>query len=757
MRFFAIDDVLAPYDFAYELAFTETYRKYQNAARSTREAACLALFIPAMLRPVQDGDMFAGRRIFPTIGVCPMYWDNDTHDVDHIAYYADMDRLMRMRERANLQPRLQEKVDDMIRFWDAERCNARVRAAFDEQMMREMPTDHWDSDSGVIFCLYRLAGAQLDYDKLMRYGLPGLRALFAERLNRPENDAEQNAFYQACMDVLGTLIKVAQDYAFEMEQALPNATPERAAQLCSMRDTLLALSRHAPENFRQAVQLVWLYSIISGTVDYNRMDVYLGDFYCNDLDSGLLTEAEAEELLLSFYMLMQKIHGRDTRLIVGGLGRPNAANADRFALAAIRASMKHGEMQPQVTLRMYQGMNPQVRDLALDMLGSGMTYPLLYNDEANIESVMKTMQIDREEAEQYSLFGCGEYVINHKSMGTPNNIINLLKALEVTLHNGIDPETGNPSGLALGEFSSFKTFEDLWDAYRRQVEYFAGISARHQKLVYDVVNQQASMLMMSILTDDCLEKGRAVLDGGIRHLAGTYETYGNVSTADSLTAISEAVYRQHIFTQNELLHMLDVDFNGYEKERQLLLALPKYGNDDPVADGMVQRVHNQIAIFTQEQAAKVGLSSYLIVIINNSANTVLARRTGASADGRKAYTYMSNGNGPTAGMDRNGLTALINSLSAIDPSITGGVAQNIKFSRALFTRHRDELNTVLDVMFDRKMLSLNITVLDKGDLQDALIHPENHQNLFVRVGGFSARFITLDPDVQQDVLNRSLY
>jgi len=757
MHLFQIDDTLDFYDFEYELQFTKTYQEHAQAPRSTREAACLALSLPQMLRPPEDGDLFVGRYVSPTIGISPMYWNNDTHDVDHIGYYADIERLERLRKRVFLSPERQKQVDEMIDFWRHERSNARVRAAFDDQMKREMPTDFWDSDPGVIFCLYRLAGAQLDYDTLTQYGLPGLIGLLDTRLADPANDEEQTAFYQACIDVLRQLIHTMDNCAEQLKIQISHVTDSRAAELRVMQSTLRSLCRHAPETFRQAVQLVWLYSVTSGTVDFNRMDMYLGSFYCDDIDAGHMTEAEGQALLLSFYRLMREVYARDTRVIIGGVGRPDEEKADRFAMAVMRTSMTAREMQPQVTLRMYKEMNPAVRELAFDMLASGMTYPLLYNDDANIASVMKTMRIDREEAEQYCFFGCGEYVINHKSMGTPNNIINLLKALEVTLHNGVDPVSGRPMGLALGKFSSFETFTDLWNAYTRQAEYFINISARHQKLVYDVTNEQASMLMMSILTDDCLQKGRAVLDGGIRHLAGTYETYGNVSTADSLTAIREAVYEKHLFTQDQLLQMLDADFEGYEKERQLLLALPKYGNDDPAADQTVKMVHDHVARYTMDQGRKAGLDSYLIVIINNSANTVLGHKTCASADGRKAFTYMSNGNGPMAGMDRNGLTALLNSLSVIDPSITGGVAQNIKFSRAMFTHHRDQLNTILSIMHDRKMLSLNISVLDKHELEDALVRPELHQNLFVRVGGFSARFIKLDKDVQQDVLKRSLY
>jgi pyruvate-formate lyase len=144
-------------------------------------------------------------------------------------------------------------------------------------------------------------------------------------------------------------------------------------------------------------------------------------------------------------------------------------------------------------------------------------------------------------------------------------------------------------------------------------------------------------------------------------------------------------------------------------------------------------------------------------MINNDANVVLGRKTLATADGRRAYTYLSNGNGPMAGMDRSGLTSLIRSMASTDMSLTAGTAQNLKLSRDLFVRHRDELNDLIDAAWDLGILSLNVSVMNPGDMEDAMAHPEKYPNLFVRVGGFSARFTELDPGTQQDVLHRTMY
>lgn len=757
MRYFAWDDEHLENDLAPEKAFTDTYRAFTGKGLSSREAACLAVCLPAAALPAEDGDWFVGRRVYRPLGISPSYWNDETDGLDHVSYYADLDRIKRVRDRADQTEENRKALDDLLSFWQNEHVNAKVRLRFDGEMKREMPSDRWTRDSGVIFGLYRLAGAQLDYDKLVRLGLPGLKNELNARLADASLTEEQKDYLYASLSLLDILRDLLIRYENELNEKIASAAEENAGRLFEMVKCVHALQDHAPSSFMEAVQLVWLYSAFSGTLDFGRADEYFGDLYVKDIDSGRLTHEHALELLLSFYRLMQKIHNRDTRMILGGLGRRNPENADRFSLIAMEASAIHGEMQPQVSLRMYKGMDPAVRKAGLDFLEKGMSYPLLYNDEASVRAVMKGMKVSREEAEQYAFFGCGEYVLNRMSMGTPNDIINLAKALEITLHEGRDPVDGKAHGLDLGTPESFDTFDKLLDAYKKQTEHFTAVAARHQRLVYDTIRSSGSMLMMSLLMYDCVSRALPAISGGIRYLAGTYETYGNITTADSLTAIRKLVYDEKKMTLRELINILDSNFEGHENERRMMLACPKFGNDDPDADGMAKEVNDHIFRYTAEQAAVQGLSSYLVVMINNDANVVLGRKTQATADGRKAWTYLSNGNGPMAGMDRCGLTSLIRSMSSTDMSSTAGTAQNLKLSRDLFRCHRDELNALIDTAYDLGILSLNVSVMNPGDMEDAMVHPEKYPNLFVRVGGFSARFIQLDPGTQQDVLHRTMY
>ena len=753
--YLAWDDAHLENDLNAEFAYTRVYREWAGSSPAIRELKCLEVMLPAMVQPAQEGDLLAGRRMFRPLGVAPSYWDDDTDGLDNVSFYADIGRLERVMNRESQTPEGREAIRELIAFWKTENVNAKVRARFDEQMRREMPSDLWNRDSGVIFGLYRLVFSQLDYDRLIRLGLPGLREAVRQRSRDEGLEEEQRTFLDALDGVIGLMEKILGQYEEQARKRM--AEGGDPGRLQPMAESLGRLRTGAPACFRDALQLVWIYSAMTGGRDFGRMDVYLGDLYAKDVDSGRLTEEEAIQLLLSFYRLMKESDSRDGRIVVGGMGRRNPENADRVSLVILKAGERFRELKPEFSLRMYPGLSEAVRAQAMRMLGDGMTYPLLFNDVASVAAVQETMGVSREEAEQYGFFGCGEYVLGHRSMGTPNDIINLAKALEVTLHEGTDPVRGCAHGLNLGAPDSFDTFEKLLEAYERQVEYFTEIAARHQRLVYDTVGDNGAMLMMSLLMDDCVERARPLCAGGVRHLAGTYETYGNTTVADSLTAIRRLVYEEKRMTLGALTAILDRDFAGHEALRQELLRYPKFGNDDPEADSMARRVNAHVFETTARQAERQGLSSYLVVMINNGANVDLGRNTLATADGRHAGTYLSNGNNPMAGMDRCGLPAMLRSCASTPMKKTAGTAQNLKLSKRLFTEHPEAVKDVIDAAFDLGILSLNISVMDRGELEDAMIHPEAYQNLFVRVGGFSARFIQLDRGTQEDMLARALY
>jgi len=315
---------------------------------------------------------------------------------------------------------------------------------------------------------------------------------------------------------------------------------------------------------------------------------------------------------------------------------------------------------------------------------------------------------------------------------------------------------GMPAGR-YAKYGNFDMFEQLWAAYKEQVEYHIDQLSKHEELEYTFAGKDAPYLYTSILMDDCIKRGKGIYSGGIRYLGGTLESYGNSNTADSLTALKRMVYEQKSLTLHEVIEVLDADFNNSEKERKLMLDCPKYGNDNETADNMLVQVHNHVCNYTKDQKNKTGLHSYLVVVINNDANTVMGENTPASPDGRKAFDFLNPGNAPSGGADKNGATAFLNSIVKPDSSIHAGAVQNMKFSKEMFSHNRDKMEILLATYWQKGGTQAMLSVVGRGDLEAAMKNPENYQNLLVRVGGFSERFVNLPVHTQLEVLSRTMY
>jgi pyruvate-formate lyase len=693
-----------------------------------REARCLAAQFPAILLPVEEGDLLAGRYRHAPIGFSP--------EPAGFGYYCDEGALRRAAQGAG-EEQLQE-VEAALDYWRGRTTAEKTRASFSPALAEALPRDDWCGEPGIAFPLYRLAGVFLDFEKLVALGLPGLRA-------EAEGAAQRGADPDWVSGMLGALDVVADScrfYARQAREQAGDAAPTRARELHRMSEALDHVAVSAPGTFLEALQLAWVYSLVAGVHNYGRMDVAFGPFLARDLDSGRLSEGEALALLESLWRLMA---ARRTvyngRVIVGGRGRPDPRTADRFARLALEATRRVNEIEPQLTFRFDGETAPELMALAYEVIGEGRTFPMLYNDGVNVPAVEKAFGVPRAEAEQYVPLGCGEYVLERRSLGTPNGVINLLKGLEAAIHERIQ---------------TCATFEDLWAAYCAQVEPKIAALAEQQVLGHRALAADAPMLLLGLLFHDCLEKGRPLLEGGARYVGGTLETYGNISTSDSLAAIRDVVYERKALTPGRLRQALQADFVGFERERSLLRQAPKYGNDDDRADAMAARVHEHVCGVTAAQAERLGLHSYLVVIINNHANSVLGRHTGASADGRRAGEPMSNANNPTSGNDRSGVTAFLRSLLKLDPTVHAGAVQNMKFGREMFGAHRPKLEALLGTYFEEGGAQAMITVVGREDLEAAMREPEKWGHLVVRVGGFSARFVELSPTVQREILERTL-
>lgn len=698
---------------------TARHRGHEDAPAAVREAAVLEEQFRHQFLPPEDGEPVIGAVRYPLVGLSP--------EPLGLGYYCAAAAL---EDGAERYPAHAATVRGLLDYWKGRTTAEKTRAAFPEWVADRLPSDAWTEDSGVGFPLYRMAGTVLDYGRLLERGLEGM-----------ETELRETPFAHVVPLLRGTLDRY-------LAHDLPKAT----------RDCLGALRSRPPRSFLEATQLFWLYALHAGTWNYGRLDTVLGPFLARDLDAGRLDENAALEILCSLWRRMHAYDNQyNNRVIVGGKGRPDEAAADRFALLAIEATRRVRLNQPQLSLRFYEGQNPALWERGLDAIGEGCTFPMLYNDDVNIPAVARAFGVDTEMAVHYTPYGCGEYVLGSYGENSPNGVINLLKALEVALHEGRDPRTGREVLPGIAPVEAFSSFEELWKAYARIVEHTVEALARQQKIEYEVMAEEAPLGFISALTADCRVRGKSAFGGGARYLGGTLETYGNTNAADSLHTIEEIVFRGGQCSLRGLVEALDADFRGYPDLHEACRRVSKYGNDEGTADAMACRVHDHVCRASAAQAAPAGLDSYLVVIINNWANTVLGRETGASADGRKSGQPMANGNNPSPGSDTSGTTAFLHSLTRLAPDIHAGAVQNMKFSRAWFGDMRPKFDALLRAYFVEGGTQAMITVVSHDDLEAAMREPEKWGHLMVRVGGFSIRFVDLPRDAQRELLERTLH
>lgn len=303
----------------------------------------------------------------------------------------------------------------------------------------------------------------------------------------------------------------------------------------------------------------------------------------------------------------------------------------------------------------------------------------------------------------------------------------------------------------------YRSFDELYSKYKELLDYYLDLSADAQYHSYEVMNREVSFMFASILTNDCISRGKSILDGGVRYLGGTNETYGNINSSDALYAIKTLVFDQKKYTLKELNEAAHHNFKGYEKIREELWNCGKYGNDIEEADELANDLYEFVAKGNRDRGLKKGMDYFLIVISNNQTNTEWGRKTSASLDGRYSGQFMNPANNPQGGADKNGPTALLNSLSRFDAKYHGGSVQNIKFTPNMFNKNRKIIKSLFDTYFKKGGCHLMVTVVDRGVLKDAQDHPEKYPDLVVRVSGFSAIFVNLERDVQDEVMSRVLY
>lgn len=742
-------------DLAFEIIFTKAYRdavkKYTHPAQI--ELACLRAQYPAILHPIQDEDVLAGRVQAGLVGL------GIQGQTGGYGYYIDEPRVTAALEQAEGNVKYREDIHDLLIFWKTNSSHNKVMRNTPESIKEILFSDNWKETPLPASPIIRMAGAYLDYEKLISLGLSGMIEELTAYETRAKADGGDDVLYHCMIGALELMEEICCWYRDQAEALMKTEpTKKRRKQLSDMARALDNISHRAPGSLLEAMQLAWIYGIMAPLLQFGRVDVYLGDWYVHDIDHGIITEEEALTMMQSYFRQIDSLDSEtDCRVIIGGYGRRNPANADRLCLTAAEACRTVKEVLPQFTLRFNKETPKAVWDACMRCIEEGRTFPLLYNDDVLVPGLMKAFDVSRARAESYVPLGCGEIEFDHYSFGTPSGSLNALKVLELSMRGGYEPIMGWNIGVRGKTIEACESYEEFLNEYRDNLRYYIEAQAIFEKYEYEITGKMHSFLYVSMLYDGVLDSGKAIFDGGCQYLAGTLELYGVVNAVNSLAAIKKLVYEEKVITAAELMRALNDNFYGWEELRRKLLDVPKYGNDIDETDQIFVELHNWLCETIKSQAEKVGLKSYLAVNINNKQNTTLGRWVGATPDGRKSGMHMANANNPSSGSDKNGLTAMLNSLLKLRHDNHAGMVQNLRISKETFQSNREKVRGLIQSYFDRGGAHLMITVVGKEDLKNAMDHPEDYQDLIVRIGGLSARFVQLNKDVQQELYERATY
>ena len=604
-----------------------------------------------------------------------------------------------------------------------------------------------------------------DYETFLRDGIPGTLNRIHASMEVHKHDPKKLDFLKATeitMSAFGELIRQYGDAASEA-----SAQTEEDALKTELLETARCcyhLAEKAPETFRQALQLVWLCYIAFRienryAMAFGRMDQFLWPFYQSDLALGRITPEEATDLLgCALFKIVEMDREDVCNIAIGGVLRDGSGGVNELSYCILEAVKRCAVPGPNLSARLYKDVPEEFLDACLKVIGTGIGYPALMNDEVNIPAMVR-FGYSLEDSRDYCMVGCIENFMAGKQPPWSDGRYNSPKYLELTLCDGRCLQTGLQMGPHTGEAESITSMEDFMSRLHLQLkagaaEYMALFRNNNDRFN----REQYQTPFLSCFCQDCIGRGLDINNGGAvypsAHGAGCM---GIGTMADSLAAIEQVVFTDHSVSLSQLRDALAADFTGYEDLQQKLLAVPKYGNNHPLPDKYaVWYVEEHARLFDAYRTPDGG--GVYIGIAANVQNISAGREVAATADGRKNGIALSDAASPMRGMDKNGPTAVILSTSKPDYTLVGlGTVLNQKYSPIMFSdpEKRAMLRSMIRVYFNQGGQEIQINSVSRDILKDAIDHPENYQSLVVRVSGFSAFYNHLDRTVKEDILQRT--
>lgn len=622
----------------------------------------------------------------------------------------------------------------------------------------------------------------LGINNIVEKGFRGIRESAMEKKALHGGDAGKTAFYDAVIITCDAVKRFAERYAHLASDMADRETDKRRElELRVIASNLESVPWEPPRNFYEAVQSLWFTQVIA-TISYGtvgdsaigRADQYLYPCFKRDIESGTISREFAigliEELLvrLSCNLLVLPSFARQTgselgadnnAVTIGGVDREGRDAANELSVLFMEAAGNIKCMSNSFAVRVHSQSSPEFLKKVTQLV-SRTCGPAIFNDHAVIPS-QEGCGHSLEDARDYAIIGCVEPTSSGNTFGcTAGNDISLVGVLEMALNNGRLFMMGHRTGLKTGDPEKFHSFEDVQEAYRKQLAHSVAIIARCVNAKDEIYRDHFHNPYVSLTLDGCLDSGMDVTQGGARYNFGSLSARGLATTADSLLAIKTAVFEEKWIRMSDLLTVLRTNFRDNEVLRQKLIhKIPKYGSDSNEADDMARWVADQFCEEVLRQKPVRG-SCFRPGFFSYGMHVFDGMMLGATPDGRRAGEPVSNSLSPSNGSERNGLAGVLNSNARIPhEKISNGSSLNIRLSPSMFSTSErvEKFIALLKGFIINGNMHMQINVVDTDTLKDAQQRPDMYTDMVVRVSGYSAYFTDLGTPVQDDIIRRTQF
>ena len=754
---------------------TETYKQYEGTV-SIPELRALVLkeYFSKKTLYIGEGELIVGEK-GNSPQAAPTFPELCCHTLEDMHVMNDRELISFKVKEEDFK--LQE--EEIIPYWEKRSIRNKIinnmtpewKAAYEAGVFTEFMEQRGPGHTVGSFKIYEKGF--LDYQKEIEEAIVKL-----DFKNDPEAFEKRNQLrgMSIACDAIMVLGKRYAEYARELAEKETDAA--RKAELLQIAANCDIVPANRPQTFWQAIQTYWFVHL-SVTSELNpwdayspgRLDQHLYPFYSRDVEAGQLNDDKALELLECLWIkfnnqpappkvgitLKESSTYTDfANLNTGGItpDGENGVNPVSYLILDCMDEMKL--LQPSSNVQISRKTPQKFLKRACEISRKGWGQPAFYNTEAIVQELLnagKTL----EDARRGGTSGCVETGAFGNEAYILTGYFNLPKIFELTLNNGYDPVAKKQLGLELGYATEFKSFDELMDAYKKQIEYFLDIKVQGSNVIEKIYADYMPVPFLSIITNDCITKGKDYNAGGARYNTSYIQGVGIGTITDCVAAVKYNVFDEKRFTMEELMQAMQDNFEGHEEILNLVQnRTPKYGNDDPYADSIMK----EIFVFYQKSVTgrpNMKGGTYRINMLPTTCHVYFGEVMMASPNGRLAHKPVSEGISPEKGADVNGPTSVIKSASKMDHLQTGGTLLNQKFTPSVVAGEQglEQMANLIRTYFNMDGHHIQFNVIDRQTLINAQQHPEDYKDLIVRVAGYSDHFRNLSKALQDEIIERT--